>query len=128
MENKPAHIWSLTPSDEEGVAILRLEGDWVRPASLEPPIDGLRKVIVSTESLGAWNAFLATALHHLKRRCESEGIELDLSRLPDGVRKLLKLDGGRIQMQAFDHEFTATIGTIVDVKVLGRCVKLLRTL
>ena len=44
------------------------------------------------------------------------------------VRKLLKLDGGRIQMQAFDHEFTAAIGTIMDVKVLGRCVKLLRTL
>ena len=44
------------------------------------------------------------------------------------VRKLLKLDGGRIQMQAFDHEFIATMGTIQDVKVLGRCVKLVRTL
>ena len=44
------------------------------------------------------------------------------------VRKLLKLDGGRIQMQAFDHEFSATVGTIQDVKVLGRCVKLLRSL
>ncbi len=44
------------------------------------------------------------------------------------VRRLLKLDGGRIQMQAFDHEFSATVGTIVDVKVLGRCVKLIRTL
>ncbi len=44
------------------------------------------------------------------------------------VRKLLKLDGGRIQMQAFDHEFSATVGTIVDVKVLGRCVRLVRQL
>jgi len=44
------------------------------------------------------------------------------------VRKLLKLDGGRIQMQAFDHEFTAVVGTIQTVKVLGRCVKLLRSL
>ncbi len=44
------------------------------------------------------------------------------------VRRLLKLDGGRIQMQAFDHEFSATVGTIVDVKVLGRCVKLIRSL
>ena len=44
------------------------------------------------------------------------------------VRKLLKLDGGRIQMQAFDHEFSAAVGTIVDVKVLGRCVKLERRL
>ena len=44
------------------------------------------------------------------------------------VRKLLKLDGGRIQMQAFDHEFSAAVGTIQDVKVLGRCVKLVRSL
>ena len=44
------------------------------------------------------------------------------------VRKLLKLDGGRIQMQAFDHEFSATVGTIMDVKVLGRCVSLTRRL
>ena len=44
------------------------------------------------------------------------------------VRKLLKMDGGRIQMQAFDHEFTAVVGTIMDVKVLGRCVKLERRL
>ena len=44
------------------------------------------------------------------------------------VRKLLKLDGGRIQMQAFDHEFTAAVGNIQTVKVMGRCVKLLRTL
>ncbi len=44
------------------------------------------------------------------------------------VRKLLKMDGGRIQMQAFDYEFSSVTGTIMDVKVLGRCVKLLRTL
>ena len=44
------------------------------------------------------------------------------------VRKLLKLDGGRIQMQAFDHEFTAQTGTLMDVKVLGRCVRLERRL
>ena len=44
------------------------------------------------------------------------------------VRKRLKLDGGRIQMQAFDHEFTAAVGTIMDVKVLGRCVRLVRQL
>ena len=44
------------------------------------------------------------------------------------VRKLLKLDGGRIQLQAFDHEFTAAVGTVTDVKVLGRCVTLTRRL
>lgn len=44
------------------------------------------------------------------------------------VRKLLKLDGGRVQMQAFDHEFSAVMGNIQTVRVLGRCVKLMRTL
>ena len=44
------------------------------------------------------------------------------------VRKLLKLDGGRVQMQAFDHEFSAAVGTVADVKVLGRCVTLTRRL
>ena len=44
------------------------------------------------------------------------------------VRKLLKMDGLRIQMQAFDREFEAVIAPQPEVKVLGRCVKLQRTL
>ena len=44
------------------------------------------------------------------------------------VRKLLKMDGMRIQMQAFDREFDAVIAPAPEVRVLGRCVKLLRTL
>ena len=44
------------------------------------------------------------------------------------VRKLLKMDGMRIQMQAFDREFEAVIAPQPEVRVLGRCVKLLRTL
>ena len=44
------------------------------------------------------------------------------------VRKLLKLDGMRIQMQAFDREFEAIAAPAPEVRVLGRCVKLLRTL
>ena len=52
-------------------------------------------------------------------------VEYEGSRM---VRKLLKLDGGRIQMQAFDHEFTAVVGDLQTVRVLGRCVKLVRTL
>ncbi|MBQ3423860.1 MAG: helix-turn-helix domain-containing protein [Clostridia bacterium] len=44
------------------------------------------------------------------------------------VRKLLKLDGGRVQMQAFDHEFTAVVAPAGAVKVLGRCVTLTRRL
>ena len=44
------------------------------------------------------------------------------------VRKLLKMDGMRIQMQAFDREFEAVIAPQPEVKVVGRCIKLMRTL
>lgn len=44
------------------------------------------------------------------------------------VRKLLKLDGMRIQIQAFDHEFQAVAAPAPEVRILGRCVRLLRTL
>ena len=44
------------------------------------------------------------------------------------VRKLMKMDGMRIQMQAFDREFESVVAPQPEVRVLGRCVKLLRTL
>ena len=44
------------------------------------------------------------------------------------VRKLLKMDGMRIQMQAFDREFEAVVAPAPEVRVLGRCIRLMRTL
>jgi transcriptional regulator with XRE-family HTH domain len=44
------------------------------------------------------------------------------------VRKILKLDGGRLLLQAFDHEFTSETVPMKDVLILGRCVKLERRL
>ena len=44
------------------------------------------------------------------------------------VRKLFRLDGNRIQMQTFDSEFRAEIAPSNEVQVLGRCVRLQRTL
>lgn len=44
------------------------------------------------------------------------------------VRKLLNLDGNRVQMQSFDYEFAAEVVPAKDVQVLGRCVRLQRTL
>ena len=44
------------------------------------------------------------------------------------VRKLLKLDGNRIQMQSFDFEFATQIAPCAEVQILGKCVKLQRTL
>lgn len=44
------------------------------------------------------------------------------------VRKLIKLDGNRIQLQSFDLEFSTEIVPRDSVRILGKCVKLLRTL
>ncbi len=44
------------------------------------------------------------------------------------VRKLLKLDGSRIQMQSFDSEFRADVAPAAEVKIVGLCVKLQRNL
>ncbi len=44
------------------------------------------------------------------------------------VRKVRKLDGARLHMQAFDREFTADIAPVSDVLVIGKCVKLERRL
>ena len=44
------------------------------------------------------------------------------------VRKLLKLDGNRVQLQSFDYEFAADVVTRDAVRVLGLCVRLERKL
>ena len=52
-------------------------------------------------------------------------IEYKGRRMP---RKLMKRDGMRIQMQSFDREFEAVIASAPEVRVLGRCVQLRRSL
>ena len=52
-------------------------------------------------------------------------IEYKGRRMP---RKLMKMDGMRIQMQSFDREFEAVVAPAPEVRVLGRCVQLRRTL
>ena len=44
------------------------------------------------------------------------------------VRKMLKMDGLRLQMQAVHREFESVIASAPEVKVLGRCVRLMRNL
>jgi len=44
------------------------------------------------------------------------------------VRKLLKLDGNRIQLQSFDYEFAAEVVAPLEIQIVGKCVKLQRTL
>lgn len=90
MEKQAEQNWILTPG-EDGSATLEVKGDWTKPTFLEPNLDGLKRISVSPTQLGEWNAFLATALYHLLRRCEKEGIEFDYTAMPEGIRKLLKL-------------------------------------
>ena len=52
-------------------------------------------------------------------------IEYKGRRMP---RKVMKMDGMRIQMQSFDREFEAVIASAPEVRVLGRCVQLRRSL
>lgn len=59
---------------------------------------------------------------------EDERLMLVLYKNQRVVRKLLRLDGNRIQLQSFDYEFTAEVASLKDVQILGKCVKLQRTL
>lgn len=59
---------------------------------------------------------------------EDERLMLVLHKGQRVVRKLLRLDGNRIQLQSFDYEFTAEVAAAKDVQILGKCVKLQRTL
>ena len=61
-------------------------------------------------------------------KAEDDRIMLICYRGQRVVRKLLRLDGNRIQMQTFDSEFRAEIAPSSEVQVLGRCVRLQRTL
>ena len=44
------------------------------------------------------------------------------------VRKVLKLDGGRLLLQAYDREFSSQTVPMTDVQILGHCVRLERKL
>ena len=59
---------------------------------------------------------------------EDERLMLVLHKGQRVVRKILKLDGGRLQLQSYDYEFAAEIVPITAVQILGKCVKLQRTL
>ena len=44
------------------------------------------------------------------------------------VRKVMKLDGGRVLMQSYDREFATVTAPLKEVLVMGKCVKLERRL
>lgn len=61
-------------------------------------------------------------------KIEDEAIMLIVYKGQRIVRKVLKLDGGRVLMQSYDREFATVTAPLKDVLVMGKCVKLERRL
>ncbi|GAB6068341.1 ABC transporter permease [Methylothermus subterraneus] len=87
---------ALRPLGED--LVLSLSGDWLlaapHPTSEEiaaalqnPP----KRVIVEGEKLGLWDSSLVLFLHQLQKRCQAEGVALELAAIPQGVKRLLEL-------------------------------------
>ena len=82
--------WTLNRA-ENGVATLSLQGDWVQPLQFSPEVGDCSRVVFDSTELGQWNTCLAAALHRFICTSRQSGIEVDISALPEGVQKLLKL-------------------------------------
>ncbi len=52
-------------------------------------------------------------------------VQLDSQRV---VRKIKKQDGGRLLLQSYESEFVGKVVSVKDVLIVGRCVRLERTL
>lgn len=61
-------------------------------------------------------------------KIEDEAIMLVVYKGRRIVRKVNKLDGGRVLMQSYDREFATVTAPVKDVLVMGKCVKLERRL
>lgn len=61
-------------------------------------------------------------------KVEDEAIMLVVYKGRRIVRKVNKLDGGRVLMQSYDREFATVTAPVKDVLVMGKCVKLERRL
>lgn len=59
-------------------------------------------------------------------KIEDEAIMLIVYKGQRIVRKVLKLDGGRVLMQSYDREFATVTAPLKEVLPMGRCVKLER--
>jgi phospholipid/cholesterol/gamma-HCH transport system permease protein len=83
-----------------GMLRVALSGDWLLGRGLpgpDPILDRLRQtpapatVAFDTAALGEWDTGLVTALIAIYRSAEANGVAVDPSGLPDGVRKLIAL-------------------------------------
>jgi len=85
---------------ENGALLLSLSGPW-RSADRLPDIEDMkvkvyasgevRKVLLEDGGITAWDSGLPIYLVKVKEWCDKEGVELDVSGLPEGARGLLRL-------------------------------------
>jgi phospholipid/cholesterol/gamma-HCH transport system permease protein len=98
MQNFSGEI-KLERIDAASLAI-RLAGDWVQGARIKPVENTLadlkgtgsfRRIRLEADTLGAWDSRLPTYLLKILDYCQDNGIEADVSGLPEGVQGLLQL-------------------------------------
>lgn len=82
-----------------GAAVLTLSGDWVlRPGMprAEEAFGQLkalnaRQIVIDAGQLRRWDDALVNYMMRLKEACDAQGVTLDTSGLPEGVRRLVEL-------------------------------------
>ena len=79
---------------------ISLAGDWLLSNSLPPGTDTLKRiealppaapVSFDSDAIGEWDTGLLTYLVAIRRAAESQGLELDVSGLPEGAQRLMTL-------------------------------------
>jgi len=90
---------SVTEVDQ-GALLVSLSGDWLLESDLpapDPVLDSLRQspgptsLSFDSQSLGDWDTGLVKTLIAINRNASANGVEVDDTGLPDGVRKLVTL-------------------------------------
>ncbi len=96
-QNKELHVESRRDGDE--VTVL-LSGDWLFSGGRAAADDflklaagwtGVRRVVVSGGGIGLWDSTLVVFLRSLTALLLTSGVEIDVTGLPEGVRRLLHL-------------------------------------
>jgi phospholipid/cholesterol/gamma-HCH transport system permease protein len=92
---------TLAGGDDSATVTLRFSGSWVQGAQLTETVEAviakldtaphLRRLILQTHDLTAWDSRLPTYLLKIANHCQHQGIAIDTAMLPEGVHGLLTL-------------------------------------
>ncbi|HJV35582.1 ABC transporter permease [Geomonas sp.] len=97
-------------SSTDGVVLVSLAGDWTLQNSIPSPEGALsaaaaekRRLAFETGALAEWDSALLIFLANLFALCRRDGIPVDQSGLPEGVRKLMALASPENQRSGVTH-------------------------